>query len=59
MKNIGINVQPGQSVTISVTPTLISTNEGAKTRFDPIRRQCYFEDEITLRHFPVEESYRF
>ena len=58
MKNIGINVQPGQSVVISVTPTLVSTNDGAKFRFDPVRRQCYFEEEIILSHFPVEDSYR-
>ena len=59
MKNIGINIQPGQDVQIAITPTLISTNEGAKRRFIPVRRQCYFEDEITLSHFPVEDGYRF
>lgn len=35
MKNIGINIQPGQDVQIAITPTLISTNEGAKRRFIP------------------------
>jgi len=59
MKNIGINVQPGQDIQIAVTPTLISTNKEAKRRFEPVRRQCYFEDEITLFHFPVEDGYRF
>ena len=58
MKNIGINVQPGQDVQIAVTPTLISTNKEAKRRFEPVRRQCYFEDEVNLPHFPVGDGYR-
>jgi hypothetical protein len=41
-----------------VTPTLIRTKKGAKRRFQPIRRQCYFEEEISLNHCPVEDSYR-
>ena len=58
MKNIGINVQPGQDAQIAITPTLISTNSGARKRFIPVKRQCYFEDEISLAHFPVEDGYR-
>ena len=49
----------GQDGQIAITPTLISTNEGARKRFTPVRRQCYFEDEISLSHFPVEDGYRF
>ncbi len=48
----------GLDVTVAVTPTLISTNAGAKRRFEPVRRQCYFEDEIILEHFPPQEGYR-
>jgi hypothetical protein len=59
MKNIGINIQPGQDGQIAITPTLISTNQGARKRFTPVRRQCYFEDEISLFHFPVEDGYRY
>ena len=33
MKNIGINVQPGQDVQIAVTPSLMTTNKEAKRRF--------------------------
>jgi hypothetical protein len=51
--------QPGQTVIIAITPTLITTNAGAKRRFDPVRRQCYFEDEIELIHFPPVEGYRY
>ena len=49
----------GKAVTIAVTPTMITTNDGAKRRFPPVRRQCYFEEEIDLLHFPPEEGYRF
>ena len=49
----------GSDYQIAVTPTLIRTKPGAKRRFSPVRRQCYFEDEIALKHFPVEDSYRF
>jgi hypothetical protein len=48
----------GSGFQIAVTPTMIRTKAGAKRRFEPVRRQCYFEDEISLRHFPVEDSYR-
>ena len=49
----------GNDATIAVTPTLISTTSGAKRRFEPTRRQCYFEEEIQLSHFPPQEGYRF
>jgi len=49
----------GKAVTIAVTPTLIATNNGARRRFQPVRRQCYFEDEIMLLHFPHSEGYRY
>ena len=58
MKHTGVNVQPGQASHISVTPTLMTTTQGAKNRFNPEKRQCYFEDEILLRHFPSYNSYR-
>jgi hypothetical protein len=50
--------QPGQTVVIAITPTLTVTSSGAQRRFDPVRRQCYFEDEIELLHFPPIEGYR-
>jgi hypothetical protein len=48
----------GNDIQIAVTPTLTRTKKGAKRRFNPVRRQCYFEEEISLAHFPVEDSYR-
>lgn len=48
----------GQTVQIAITPTLLNTTYGARRRFNPVRRQCYFEDEISLKHFPPQNSYR-
>jgi hypothetical protein len=33
-------------VVIAITPTLTTTSSGARRRFEPVRRQCYFEEEI-------------
>jgi hypothetical protein len=41
-----------------VTPSLVDTTAACKRRFPPVRRQCYFEDEVTLTHFPPELDYR-
>ena len=58
MRNTGINIEVGQSNNIVVKPTLMSTTEGARSRFNPQERQCYFEDEITLKHLPHDNSFR-
>lgn len=59
MKNTGINIETGQASYIVVVPTLMNTTLGAKRRFTPIQRQCYFEDEISLKHFPARNSFRY
>lgn len=59
MKQTGINVEPGQSVNIAITPSLIDTTHAVKRRFKPLERKCYFEDEIKLRHFPPDDDYRY
>ena len=58
MKQTGISVEPGQSVNIAITPSLIDTTKAVKRRFGPLERKCYFEDEIQLRHFPPDDDYR-
>ena len=58
MKNTGININTGQASQIVVVPQLMNTSMAAKRRFTPVERQCYFEDEIFLRHFPPESSFR-
>ena len=59
MKNTGINVQAGQASQIVVVPQLMNTSLAAKRRFTPVERQCYFDDEIYLRHFPPKFSFRY
>jgi hypothetical protein len=58
MKNTGVNIETGQTNHIVVTPTLMNTTKAAKRRFSPEQRQCYFEDEIKLLHFPTQNSFR-
>lgn len=58
MKHSGIQIETGQSVQIAVTPSLIDTTYPCKRRFTPEKRQCYFKDEIKLRHFPPSLGYR-
>ena len=57
MRHTGVEVATGQFVSVAVTPTIFGTDEDTR-RFTPDRRNCYFEDEITLRHFPVDTGYR-
>ncbi len=59
MKHSGVSIEPGQHSYISVTPRLMTTSEGARKRFWPVDRQCYFEDEIQLKHLPNDYSYRY
>lgn len=59
MRQTSLNLVPGQALDIGVTPTLINTTDGAKRRFSPSQRLCYFEDEISLTHFPRDLSYRY
>ena len=58
MKHSGIYIQAGQSVKIAVTASLISASSSIRRRFSPYQRQCYFEDEISLNHFPYGSDYR-
>ena len=53
LKQTGASAGPGQSIQVAVTPTLTKTAESARLRFSPVDRQCYFDDEITLRHMPA------
>ena len=44
---------------IAVTPTLIVTSENAMLRFTPAERDCYSEDEISLKYLPRDHGYRY
>ncbi len=52
LKQTGSIAMPGQSVQVAITPTLTDTIPSAKIRFNPIDRQCYFDNEINLEHLP-------
>ena len=42
-----------------MTPTLISTSGNAMNRFTPEERDCYSEDEISLKYLPHSHGYRY
>jgi len=59
LKQTGVKITAGSMIDVAVTPTLVDTTSVAKRRFTPTSRQCYFQDEVCLRHFPESDSYRF
>ena len=52
LKQTGSLAMPGQSVHVAIAPTVTDTVASAKLRFKPEERQCYFDDEIALKHLP-------
>ncbi len=52
LKQTGSIAMPGQSVQVAITPTLTRTKASTRTRFNPVDRQCYFDDEVALAHLP-------
>ncbi|TRY74967.1 hypothetical protein TCAL_04960, partial [Tigriopus californicus] len=59
MRQIGFHISPGTENQIAVTPTLISTSKHAVERFVPEQRDCYCEDEISLKYLPRDHGYRY
>ena len=58
MKNIGINILPGQSNQFATTVELMNTSRQVRDRFTPEQSQCYFEGELNLKHLPPSWSFR-
>ena len=54
-----IHLAPGTENQIAVTPTLISTSKNAMERFTPEERDCYSEEEISLKYLPRDHGYRY
>ena len=54
MRQSSVKISPGTDVSIAVTPTIISTKNNAK-HFDPVYRQCYFENEFDLQYLPYKD----
>ena len=43
------NLSPGTENQIAVTPSIITTEENAISRLSPAERDCYTENEISLK----------
>ena len=59
MRQTGFHIAPGTENQIAVTPTLIVTSANAMYRFSPAERDCYSEDEISLKYLPRDHGYRY
>ena len=59
MRQTGFHIAPGTENQIAVTPTLIATSRNAMQRFTPAERDCYSEDEISLKYLPRDHGYRY
>ena len=57
-QNYGNNIHPGEEVFIGVSIALTTTHPGVRTRFYPRERDCYFQDEIQLKHLS-DKFYRY
>lgn len=59
MKHSGIDLQAGSKNQIVIKPTLISTSFGAIERFQPRHRDCYTDQEVSLKFLPQYYGYRY
>ena len=59
MKNIGLSIMPGKSSQIAVTVELMNTSLQIRNRFNPEQSQCYFDEEMYLKHLPHKKSFRY
>jgi len=59
MRQKGFHIAPGTENQIAVTPTLMSTSANAMARFTSEQRDCYSEDEISLKFLPKDHGYRY
>ena len=53
------NLAPGTENEIAVTPALTTTTKSAISRLTSEERDCYTEDEISLKYLPVEDGFRY
>ena len=53
------NVAPGTENEIAVTPSLTTTTESAIFRLSPEERDCYTDDEISLKYLRPKDGYRY
>ena len=53
------NLSPGTENQIAVTPSIITTEGNAISRLSPAERDCYTENEISLKYLPLKDGYRY
>ena len=53
------NVAPGTENQIAVTPSLTTTTQSVISRLTPTERDCYTDDEISLKYLPIKDGYRY
>ena len=58
LKQSGMAAGPGQAVQVGISPSVTTTTTAARTRFTPLERKCYFNDELSLAHLLPEVGYR-
>ena len=59
MRYSGINLGSGTENQIALTPTLMATTQSALENFSPPERDCYAENEISLKYLPRSHGYRY
>ena len=59
MKLNRFHLSPGTENQIELNFELITTSNNAKKRFTPTERNCYFEEEISLKYLPKDHGYRY
>ena len=59
IRQTSFHIAPGTENQIAVTPTVTHTTDSALNRFNPEERDCYKEDEISLKYLPRSNGYRY
>ena len=59
MGHSGINLGSGTDNQIGLAPTLMATSQNALENFSPSERDCYAENEISLKYLPRSHEFRY
>jgi hypothetical protein len=49
----------GTNVIVALTPVIVNTSETVISRFTPLERGCYTNEEFHLKLFPWDNGYRY
>ena len=59
IRQTSFHIAPGTENQIAVTPTTTYTTDSAIHRFNPEQRDCYTDEEISLKYLPNKDGYRY